>query len=273
MTCFAPALHHVTQFDPQLPTLVVGHSLGSSARMWDSVFSGWSEPINVITYDLPGHGESSVIGIDGQVEAQPTIGQILKGLASSLDAQDVSEFHIAGLSFGGLVAMSAPHFLGDQIRSTTIMASQPKVGTAQAWQQRIDEVTADGLEPIIEPTMVRWFSEEFRATEKGAQEVARIADIYRQTDPVGYNQCCHILGTTDASQWLSDITCPVTVIAGEQDAGCDAKAATDLGKRINETAETVFVVTVPGTRHMFASEQPELVQSLLASTVIDAERV
>nr|WP_269212710.1 MULTISPECIES: alpha/beta fold hydrolase [unclassified Schaalia] len=251
--------------DSSRPTLVLGHSLGSSHRMWDELLPLLTPWLQVYTYDLPGHGDSPSATDKLQMK------DIVYGLAAALDEQEIDDIHIAGLSFGGLVALSAPHFLGERIRSVTTMASGPSAGSPTLWHDRVKSVEENGVEPLINDTMIRWFSDVFRQG-RGAARVQDIERIYAECDPQGYIQCCDILGSTDARPWLSELTSPVLVMAGSEDAGFNAEACHELVQHMRDVnpAQDIHSLVIGGARHMLAIEYPHLVAGALINHVLTA---
>ncbi|WP_165569251.1 alpha/beta fold hydrolase [Schaalia suimastitidis] len=261
-TPWKPALSIPQGIDGAKDTLVLGHSLGSNHHMWDDIVPLLAPWLNVVLYDLPGHGDSPV------AKGPLTMAALLDGLGCALDEVGVDTFHIGGLSFGGLAALSAPHHLGHRIASVAIMASGPRAGTAQAWYQRIDEVRSAGLEPVVASVMERWFTPGFRQGT-GRHWVERIAAIYAACEPHGYIQCCEILANTDATEWIGALSVPVLIGAGSEDPGFDRDSAQRLADNIAARhLQTPQLLIVEGARHMFATEHPHMVAGTLLDHVL-----
>lgn len=252
-----------------IPTLVLGHSLGSGATMWDEVVPLLTPWARVIRYDLPGHGGSAPADCNETLTAE----LFFQRLKIALDEAGVGEFHIAGLSIGGLLAISAPGFFGQRIRSVAIMNSGPRVGTSEMWQERQEDVAANGVKHLVAPVMERWFSPEF-TQGYGAEAVERIAQTYSACDPSGYNQACQILATTDSYGQVATIACPVLVVSGENDAGCDWQAGTALADLLGSgQCPHVQHLPIARVRHMSAMETPHLIAGALIDLVKRGERL
>jgi 3-oxoadipate enol-lactonase len=58
---------------------------------------------------------------------------------------------------------------------------------AALWHQLIATVKAKGIEPVVEPTLARWFPEPFRAANPEAMDAVRA--MIRRTSVKGYVDC------------------------------------------------------------------------------------
>jgi abhydrolase domain-containing protein 6 len=81
-------------------TIVLVHGFGANKDNWVRFVRHLPDTYRVIAVDLPGHGDSSQIMQDTY-----TIEYITKGFADMIDALGIKQFHLAGNSLGGYVAM------------------------------------------------------------------------------------------------------------------------------------------------------------------------
>lgn len=250
------------------PVLVLGHSLGSSHIMWDWCLPMLTPHFRVVRFDLPGHGGSAPAPINEPL----TMDALLHALEVSLNKLGVGQFHMAGLSIGGLIALAAAERMPERLLSSTVMASGPVNGTPEMWAERAELVRTKGTRAIVEATMERWFSPAFAGFDeapaaesewgRGASAVARIRDAFVNCDSEGYAQCCEILASTDLRAGLAEVTVPTLVVNGSEDLGFDNAAARALCDAL-EASPSRGALHVEGTKHMCAVEQPELVARAL----------
>ena len=74
------------------------------------------------------------------------------------------------------------------------------------------------MEPLVKPTMERWFTENFRKLETSDAE--KIAEMIATTSINGYAGCAAAIQHLDYLDHLDQISgIPVLFIAGAQDAG------------------------------------------------------
>ena len=107
-------------------TIVLIHGIGHRRQAWRDVIGLLSEDFDVIAIDLPGHGESPDVALDGR-SAKDALRADLEGL---LDHLGVSQPIIVGNSLGGLIALEAG---ADRIASSVVCLSP-----AGFWRTRIE---------------------------------------------------------------------------------------------------------------------------------------
>ncbi len=99
------------------PPLVLLHGVGHRRQAWDSVLDLLAPHRDLIVPDLPGHGESPPLLLDGQPVAQA----LLHAVTDLLDDLGLERPHMAGNSLGGRLALEA----GAAGRAGTVTALSP----------------------------------------------------------------------------------------------------------------------------------------------------
>lgn len=248
--------------DGQAPVLVLGHSLGSSLVMWDDLIPLLTSTYRVVRFNLPGHGGSHPAPVGEPL----TMDTLLDALERTLDALGVTQFHLAGLSIGGLITIAGAQRWGSgrepRLIAATAMASGPKNGSPDMWQERAALVRERGTGCLVDPTMERWFTPDYHAYSPA--HVLRIATIFAACDDEGYAQCCEVLETTDLWESMDTISVPFAVVNGSEDAGFDDEAAERLSAAAS-SSPLRRVLHVGGTRHMCAMEEPALIADFLTA--------
>jgi len=98
--------------------LVLVHGLGSAATAWKPIIPALSEKFNVITVDLPGHGESPM---DSSQAMDPQSLALL--LRDSIKANHgIDEFHVVGNSLGGWISLELASLAPQNVKSVTGLA-------------------------------------------------------------------------------------------------------------------------------------------------------
>jgi len=98
------------------PTIVLIHGIGHRRQAWRDVIGLLSDDFDVIALDLPGHGESPDIELDGR-SAKDAVRASLEALLHELNV--VSPI-IVGNSLGGMIALEAA---ADEIAGSVVCLS------------------------------------------------------------------------------------------------------------------------------------------------------
>jgi 3-oxoadipate enol-lactonase len=229
------------------PWLVFSHSLACSTRMWDGQIAAFKDRYRVLAYDTRGHGQS----------AAPKGEYTLEGLADDLHALlqhlKIQKPHFAGLSMGGMIgqtfALKYPGVLASLTLADT--TSRYPAEAAAAWQERIRVAETKGMEPLLQATLERWFTEPFRNNKK--EDVGRVAAQILKTPVPGYVGCCHAIPKINVTARLKEIKLPALVICGEQDPGTPPAMA----REIQQNLPGAQLALIPQAAHLANIEQPE----------------
>jgi 3-oxoadipate enol-lactonase len=255
------ATHYRLDGPAGAPVVTLSHSLAAHLGMWEPQLGALTARWRVLAYDTRGHGGT-------EAPAGPyTLDQLADDALALLDAAGVQQTHWVGLSMGGMIgqtlALRAPHRLASLVLADTSSRVPPEA--RPLWKERIDTAGSKGMEPLVEPTIARWFTAPFIAM--GHEVVDRVRDMIRGTDPRGYAGCCAAISMLDLTDRLSAIKLPALVIVGEQDQGTPVAASRVIHERIAGSTLTI----IPSASHLSNMEQPEafttaLVQFLAART-------
>jgi 3-oxoadipate enol-lactonase len=211
-----------------VPVLLL-NPLGMDRRCWTPVTAHWPDR-SVLTCDFPGHGRSPV------ADAGITIADLATDLAASLsdvlDRAGTPRVHVVGVSLGGLVAQhlaAARPELVDHLVPVDTVARYPEAQREQ-WVERAAVARAEGLAPLVEPTLRNFFTPEF------LREDPPVADLFRMmladTSGEGYAVICEALRDADTTTLVGRITAPTLVVCGRQDAPPFVAAAPWLAESI-----------------------------------------
>lgn len=208
------ALNYEVSGNPEKPWLTFSNSLATNLHMWDEQEAALSDDFHILRYDKRGHGESEA------VPGAYTFDNLIADVVGLWDHLGIEKTHFVGLSIGGMTAQGIMLKYADRLLSVVIANSMGKVAPefVSAWQDRIDLSRDKGMEPLIQPTMERWFTEGYR--NQGTAEAQAIADMIATTSVNGYAGCASAIQNLDYLDSLGQISgIPVLFIAGAQDAG------------------------------------------------------
>jgi 3-oxoadipate enol-lactonase len=236
------------------PWLAFSHSLACSVRMWDGQIAALKDRYRILAYDTRGHGQSAA------PKGAYTLEQMADDLRALLKHSQIEKTHYCGLSMGGMIgqtfAIKYPGVFNSLILCDT--TSRYPAAAAPMWQERIRIAESQGMKPLVQPTIERWFTAPFR--EKQKDKVQAIASQIERTPVPGYAGCCHAIPRIDVTARLKEIKCPALVICGEDDPGTPPAMA----REIHENLPGSKLVLIAQAAHLSNVEQPEAFNRALA---------
>lgn len=247
-----PHLNFVQQ--GQGPLVVLSHALGCDLTMWDGVADALQSRYTVLRYDHRGHGRSA-----GST-ASYTVDDLADDAAELIRAQSTEPVHFVGLSMGGMTAQALGARHPQLVRSLVIANSASNYNDAARtmWQARIATVLVNGVAPIADGAMQRWFTPEFRSDAHGSTLVAALRTVLEGTAPAPYAAACAAVANIALDAGNARITCPTLVISGVRDEATPPA----LSETIAHTISGAQLRSLDAA-HLSAVEQPEAFARLL----------
>jgi len=229
------------------PWLTLSHSLACNLHMWDEEAKRLSKRYKVLRYDTRGHGESSAPA------GAYTLELLADDLHGLLRALGVPSTHFVGLSMGGMIgqtfALKYPGVFNSLALCDT--TSRYPAEAAGLWAERIKTVETQGMEPLVAPTLERWFTEPFRKARP--EVVEKVAAMIRTTPAPGYAGCSHAIPKINLTARLKEIRCPSVVIVGKDDPGTPVAMA----EEIHQALPGSTLVIIASAAHLSNLEQPD----------------
>lgn len=238
-------IHYVLEGEG--PVVTMSHALGCNLSLWNEQAQALSGRYRVLRYDTRGHGGSSAPS--GPYSFEQTVDD-LHGLLSGLG---IAQTHFVGISMGGMIGQMFALKYPEMLVSLTVCSTTSRYPAAvrSAWVERIRTVDAEGMEPMIEPALQRWFTPPFR--ERRPDVMDRVRAMLRSTPTQGYIGCCHAIPTIDVTARLGTVRCPTLVIVGDDDPSTPVAVARDIEAAI-PSAELAIL---SHASHLSNLEQPE----------------
>ncbi len=197
------------------PALLLIHGVLADHTAWDGVAARLRDRFRIVRYDVRGHGGSSA------PPAPYSLEQLADDVPPVLDALGLDRVHLAGTYMGGMIGQQVGIRHGQRLLSLTLANNAAQQGAPAAWEQRIEVARRDGIEPLVEPTVQRWFTPGF--LQQHAHEVDRIRAIVRGTSVEGFAGCATAIRNMAQLEQLSAIRVPTLVIVGAEDQGDAAR--------------------------------------------------
>jgi len=237
--------HYVVEGSKDNPVVVFANSLGSDLRIWDGVVPCLAEELRIVRYDNRGHGLSDS-------PAPPyCLNDFVEDLIGLLDALQIKQASVCGLSVGGVIAQGLALSYPDRVRALVLCDTGMRIGSFDSWEERIRLVRESGLTQLIGFSMERWFSAAFR--ERRSVEVQGYANMLRRTPVDGYLGTCYALRDADLTRETPKINKPALVLCGDQDLGTPP----DLGRELAQAIPGARFSLINDAAHLTCIEQPQ----------------
>ncbi len=228
------------------PWLVMSHSLGCTQAMWALQMPALAGRFRVLRYDTRGHGRS-----EGPAGAY-TLEQLADDAASLMDHVGIERATWVGFSMGGMIGQvfALRHAARLQALVLADTTSEHHATPQAIWDERIRLAHAQGMAPLVQPAIGRWFTPAFR--EAQVDVVARTAAEIAGTSVNGWAGCCAAISQVHTTPHLHGITCPALVMVGEHDIGTPLASALTLQRHLPHAV----LVVIADAAHMTCIEQP-----------------
>jgi pimeloyl-ACP methyl ester carboxylesterase len=232
--------------------LVLVHGFTGGQSDWDDVASALAISRRVIRYSHRGHAESQNTGD----QSSYTFDALVDDLHALVTALGVETFDLLGHSMGGVTAMRYVLTHPERVRSLVLMdtGAEPAgalpmeliEGLAQQGREQGMQVVVDVMAPFIGAL------QDKLSPERREELAARYGPKMANMDPeafVGFAKALNEYPSMVAK--LSSITCPTTVLVGENDTGL--RDAADVMAREIPGAELVII---PNAGHSPQEDDP-----------------
>jgi pimeloyl-ACP methyl ester carboxylesterase len=251
------------------PALVLTNGLTTSSCFWKYVLPIWSQRFTVVTWDLPGHGESAPAASpeSATIEAQPTI------IARVMEATGTPRAFQVGWSTGSQIVLETYRQLPALCQGLVMV-----LGSAgHALQTTRLPVSGDLIYRLVRATPPRAYAAFVRAFAYAARKPAALPlgrwlgligpratpeDMLEVTEHIGRLDAPTLQRMACSSEEhsahavLAALEVPLLILAGDK----DPFAPTELvGLPLSRAAHGSELVRLPGGTHTALLEEPELI--------------
>lgn len=241
-------LHHYVQHaGTQGRAVVFINSLGTDLRIWDEVIERLPTNVPVLSYDKSGHGLSG--------PGAASIEDFAADLASLMDALDMGNALVCGVSVGGMIAQALADIRPDLVAGLVLCNTGYRIGTAESWSDRIIALDKGGIEPMADAVLERWFSPWFR--QNRPELLAGYQMMLTRTPLAGYRAVCQAIRDADLESRARLVACPTLCIAGEADLATPPDVVNSLADAIPCALSECYA----GVGHLPCIEVPDRLAS------------
>ena len=228
------------------PPLVFVHGAAADARSWNPQLAGLADEFTVVAWDEPGAGRSSDppegFGLADYADC----------LAALIEALALGPAHVAGLSWGGTVALELYR------RHRELVATLILVDTYAGWKGSLpqEEIQARvaGVRRMLasppeqfDPTLPGLF-----AGDPPGEFVPLLEQMAGDVRPRSLEMQMLVMAEADQRDLLPQIHVPTLLIWGE----LDARSPLSVARRLEQAIPHAELIVIPGCGHVSNLEQP-----------------
>lgn len=227
--------------------IVFLHPIAMNSAFWTPVVEHLTSH-RALAVDAMGHGDS-----DTQAGAF-SLDDMAADVVELMLAVGNPPCIVAGCSMGGMVAQAIAVRAPTLVRGLVLLNTGhtlPAAGRTAMAQRAAD--ARKGMPVILDATIDRWFSEDFRKARPDVVEATRAHLL--TSDPIVHSEAWTAISKLDYEAKLPSLQCPALVMTGSADVSTPPALSQALVKCLKRgTYEEIA-----GAGHMAPLEQPELI--------------
>jgi len=239
------------------PVLMLSNSLGTDLGMWDEQVAPFTQHFRLVRYDRRGHGKSD------SPKGPYSMEQLARDALAILDNLGIARTSWCGLSMGGMVGQWLGANAAGRIDKLILSNTACYIPDKSVWDARIKLVREKGLADVVDGSMERWFTKEFR--ERAPVTIERTRKMFLATNPEGYAACGEAIRDMDHRPLLPRIKRPTLVIAGR----FDPTTTLEMNGYIRDAIPGAEL-TVLDAGHIANIEQPKAYSDAVLGFLLDA---
>ena len=231
------------------PVLCI-HGLGLNLETWRHLFPQLRQHYRTIAYDLRGMGKSEAPGRRGVTH---TLDLHADDLEALMDALKIEKGTIIAHAFGAFISMRFAMKRPERVKAVVIFSTSAMLGEPGISQALYRAAVAelDGMSPLLEGAMSRWFTKSFRL--KHPEVIQFFREMLGSTPPLGYAASARAIAQMDLRPDLEKIRCPTLVVGGKEDWSTPPEGHEVIAKGIPGAR----LVIVQNASHTITEEQAE----------------
>lgn len=206
-------MYYETHGEGEALILISGN--GGESSQWKDMIPTFSKDYKVVPFDNRGAGRTD------SPDIEYSMNMMAADVIGLMDVLGIEKANILGASMGGMIAQNIAHLYPDRVKSLILVVTSMKNShrANYACKQAIKRVM-DGSDPdaLAEYSAVWSFPEEVLANPGAVDRIkSAMAPVLNSQTVNVFKRQNDALATFDSSEWISEITAPTFVIAGDED--------------------------------------------------------
>jgi 3-oxoadipate enol-lactonase len=232
------------------------HGNGLNRELWRHLMPELSNGNRAVVYELRGMGLSQSVELPGTTV---TVQDHAEDLAALMDALDIDRVAIVAHAFGGFPAMHLAIDQPERISALvmTCTCARMEGATREVIPYWIETAETEGMGPLVESGLERWFTAPFRAGNVDIMH--RYRRMIGANPPLGYAANGRGILAYDVRDRLHEIRCPVLLISGKEDRSTPTADHQLIADRVGKAE----LIVVGNASHTVPEEQPQRFNSIV----------
>jgi 3-oxoadipate enol-lactonase len=239
-------LHYRVDGPAGASVVALVNSLGTDLTMWDPQVEALTRRYRVLRHDTRGHGKSAATPAPYTMD---TLADDVLGLLAHVGAE---RFHVVGISLGGLEALAIGLRRPAGLAGIAICDSRidvPPEG-ARAMDERVRIVREQGMTPMAEAMVQRWFTPPTLAAKPAYLDAVR--QMLLATSIEGFAGCAAAIKGSGLSARVTELRVPALFLVGDQDAALPV----GLMRQVQSQVPGAQAAVIRDAGHLSNLEQP-----------------
>jgi 3-oxoadipate enol-lactonase len=159
---------------------------------------------------------------------------------------------VLGVSLGGMIGLTLALTHPKRISAVLCCAALAEMpqSLCDAWDKRKEAVLRRGMSAVVDDTIVRWLTPEFRAEHP--ERVEQVRTMILGTSPQGYAGCIEAIKRVDLLRHLPRISVPTVYAVGEM----DGNSTPDAMRVMADATPGGALILIPRASHLPNIDNP-----------------
>jgi len=231
------------------PPVVLIHGYPFNRSLWTEQTDALRDKHRVVAPDLRGFGESD------SSEGPTRMTRFAEDVAALMDALEIEQAVIGGLSMGGYVALAFARMVPARVKALVLADTRPQADTEEGKQTRFhqaEKAVSAGMAGLADAMLPKLLTPD--TVSKRPELVKRIRDMMLTAKPEGAAMA--LLGMAerdDQTEFISSIRVPTLILVGREDAITPVADSEKMHSQI----EGSRLVVIENAGHVSNLEQTE----------------
>lgn len=221
--------------------LLLLHGVGSDRTAWAPQLEHFGQDRLTISIDHPGYGDSTF-------QPVATREDFATSALALLDALEIEQAHVCGLSLGGVIALSMYGAAPGRIASLIVADSFARHPEGEAILER----SLAGARQLGMAGLADTRADALLAQPANPALRQQVVDTMSRIDPAAYAIAAEAVWLADHRRLATTIDCPALVICG----ALDRITPPDLSEELKDLIPGAGLVEIAAAGHLSNLEQP-----------------